>query len=138
MLGLQGLSNHLQFVDDHDSSYGEFVSPAMDGKPLDVSDQDMVTANGWAAIPGGAASSCVLITDGRTGIIATPVSDKKSYTMVPPAGDPISAKYHWSVAIPARFLNPGKSVLEAWVYDPAGRRFVKLMDLGGAKQLSKK
>ncbi len=138
MLGLHGLSNHLPFVDDHDSSYGEFVSPAMDGKPLYVSDQDMVTANGWAAISGGAASTCVLVTDGRIGILATPVpQNKNSRPMMPSAGDSSDPEYKWSLAIPARFLDPGKSVLEAWVYDPAGRRFVRLRDLGGAKQLSK-
>ncbi len=137
-LGLHGMSNHLPFVDDPNLSYGELVSPASDGKLLGLNNQDMVRASGWAAISGGAASTCVLVTDGRIGILATPVpQNKNSRPMMPPAGDSSDPEYKWSVAIPARFLNPGKSVLEAWVYDPAGRRFVRLMDLGGAKQLSK-
>ena len=138
LLGLHGMSNHLPFVDDPNLPYGEFVSPATDGKPLDLNDQKMVRASGWAAIPGGAASTCVLITDGRIGILATSVpQNKNSRPMMPSAGDSSDPEYKWSLAIPARFLDPGKSVLEAWVYDPAGRRFVRLMDLGGAKQLSK-
>ena len=138
MLGLHGLSNHLPFVvDNHDSSYGEFVSPAMDGKPLDVSGQDMVTANGWAAIRGGAASSCVLVTDGGIGILATPVAKQKGRVMIRTAGDSTGPVYQWSLAIPARFLNPGQSVLAAWVYDAKGRRFVKLTDVDGVKRVSK-
>jgi hypothetical protein len=136
-LGLNGMSNRLAFVADPKVVYGEFASPNTDNKPLDLRGGEVVTASGWAAIPGQPAPKCVLVTDdsddSKKGIMATSVSAHNSRATGLPAGDATSPKYRWSATIPSTFLDRGDSVLKAWVYDAKGHRFVQLL---GEKRIS--
>jgi len=132
-LGLHGMSLHLPFIDDPKLVYGEFISPAASSKPVNLKAEDNVTASGWTAIPDQPVPKCVLITDGQEGIVATRVDDG-GLRWTKDAANP---KPRWSVTIPAKFLPTGETILKAWAYDARGR-FVKLLDYGSAKRISRK
>ena len=128
-LGLHGMSSHLPFINDHSGAYGQFTTVRLDAP-------DEVTANGWTRVPGeNFAPVCVLITDGKEGILATPVKKAKKGTGTGVDGT-AQPKFPWAISIPDKFLTNDNSPLNAWVYDAKRHRFVQLREVVSENGLS--
>jgi len=132
------LASNLTFVDQPSPEYGLFESADGSGDLLHLRrGKDEVTVSGWASLPQRQGLPKVVMIsygDRKTFIAAAAVGSVPRPDMAALRLD--SQYFHsgWKASFPASFLPAGESVLKAWVYDSAEKKFVRLPEAGGEQQ----
>lgn len=127
-IGFRKFSEDIAFIDKPTQAHGFIDSPPTQETPVTVSGNESLEFKGWAILPGIRESlKIVLLSYGSNRVfLTTAVSNLDSPDVARALNSSQYRKVRWSAIIPSLSLPVGEIVVEAWVYNPSSKEFVKL------------
>ncbi|URD51513.1 hypothetical protein [Chroococcidiopsis sp. CCNUC1] len=127
-IGFRKFPKDVSFITEPAKNYGRLDSPPTEGTLITVSRNGTLDVAGWASLPDSQEiPNIVLFSYGdRKSFFADALVNPNSPIVDTTPNSIQFNKVEWSANISFESLPPGETVIQAWVYEPVGKQFIKL------------
>lgn len=127
-IGFRKFPKDVAFITNSSKKYGYLDSPQTAEKPLVVKSSDRIRVAGWAILPEQRQPPTLVLLSyaDQKLFFANAYVTLDSPDVAKALNSNLYRRVRWAVTFSANSLPIGETVINAWVYNPDGKQFVKL------------